>query len=427
MPNIADIMEIAEVLESKAILEVPERCVAVRNRNAKCRKCLDACVTDAISIGNNKLVVDNKLCVSCGACTRVCPTEALMPLRPTDAALLEAAQTGLHEAGAAQAHKADGTRVLPGSKGRDESLAAAADAELPAIVACARIAARRIADPHMYAEVPCMARVDVASLLDMARSGASGVLLVDGNCETCKYHKTSAGTDDVVREANACLQAMGATAEVQRTQEFPKHAQLADKRSFLGEDRRGFFTSARSWTASAAGKTAQHVVEKNLGISTKQKSIREKLGAKGGSLPQFEPERREHLLNAMDVLGAPDEEAVLDTSLFGRVEIDIEKCNACGMCTVFCPTGAIKKSEVKPTSDDGIAPLDENGDVLAGSYYEFSAADCVQCNLCVDACMKKCLEVQSAVPIMQIFDFEPQFLFVPKAKARPGLIGNRHK
>lgn len=425
MPNIADIMEIAEVLETKAILEIPERCVSVRNRNAKCRRCLDACVADAISVGNNKLVVNNKLCVACGACTTMCPTEALMPLRPTDASLHEAAVNSFHEAGAAHASKSGGPKVLPGAAGRDESQAAASAAGLPALIGCARIAARRIADPHLFAEVPCMARVDVSTLLDIVAAGAPHVLLVDGDCSTCKYHATSEGVDAVVQAANDCLVAMGSEAQVQRVQEFPQHAQLADKHSLLGESRRGFFTSARSWTASAAGKTAQHVVEKNLGVAVKPKSMREKLGAKGGSLPQFEPERRITLLNAMDSLGSPVEGSVLDTPLFGSVEINTEKCNSCGMCTVFCPTGALKKSDVKPAEGDGIAPVDEEGNLVPGNYLEFSAADCVQCNLCADACMKKCLTVKTQVSITQIFDFEPQLLFTPKPKARPGLIGNR--
>ena len=49
MPNIADIIEVAEELEDKAVVPASKRCVAVRNRNASCRKCIDACPADAIS------------------------------------------------------------------------------------------------------------------------------------------------------------------------------------------------------------------------------------------------------------------------------------------------------------------------------------------------------------------------------------------
>ena len=91
MPNIADIIEVAEELEDKAVVPASKRCVAVRNRNASCRKCIDACPADAISVHNNVLSVDHKACVACGACAVVCPTEALIPVRPADEALEQAA------------------------------------------------------------------------------------------------------------------------------------------------------------------------------------------------------------------------------------------------------------------------------------------------------------------------------------------------
>ena len=71
MPNIADIIEVAEELEDKPVLAMPRRCVVVRNRNASCRKCMDACLADAISIHNNVMAVDYKRCVGCGACATV--------------------------------------------------------------------------------------------------------------------------------------------------------------------------------------------------------------------------------------------------------------------------------------------------------------------------------------------------------------------
>ena len=101
----------------------------------------------------------------------------------------------------------------------------------------------------------------------------------------------------------------------------------------------------------------------------------------------------------------------IDTRLFGSVRIDAQRCSVCGMCTVFCPTGALVKSEVVP--EDGV-----------GSYLEFSAADCVQCNLCADACLKKCLEVDSVVSTAELFDFEPRMIHLPDPPKRAGILSS---
>ena len=84
MPNLVDIVEVAEALESKAVYLASDRCVVVRNRHASCAKCADACPTGSVFAANNVLELDGEGCVACGACTTVCPVEALIPLRPLD-------------------------------------------------------------------------------------------------------------------------------------------------------------------------------------------------------------------------------------------------------------------------------------------------------------------------------------------------------
>ena len=190
---------------------------------------------------------------------------------------------------------------------------------------------------------------------------------------------------------------------------------LANPNSLLGESRRGFFTSGASWTANAAGKTADMVIRKNLGMGKKQQTLREQLGAgDSGTLPQFEERRRTQVLDALDRLGQPVQ-LDIKTRLFGNVSIDISKCNTCGMCAVFCPTGALKKSDIKPSPN-------ADGTPDGGSFLEFSCAECVQCGLCVDACMKKCITVSPVVSTAELFDFEPRFIYLPKPQARPGIL-----
>lgn len=379
MPNLIDIVEVAEALESKAVYLAADRCVVVRNRHASCAKCADACPTGAVFAADNVLELDAETCVACGACTTVCPTEALIPLQPLDEDLASAVA---------------------------EAVVAA---EGPAVFACARIASKHVADPAKYAEVPCLARMEESVLLGLAARGVEDIVLVDGTCATCKFRANVPGIDATVASANDLMAAQGSDVRVVRASEFPQDVLLEDARSLLGESRRGFFASARTRAKDAAGKTAEVMVFKNDGKGAP--SLRDRLRmSDSGTLPQFNPVRRMRVLDAMDSLGAPVVPEI-DTRLFATVSIDVEACSSCGMCTVFCPTGALKKSEVKP----------EDGE---GSFLEFSAADCVQCNLCADACLKSCLTVDSVVSTDELFDFEPRLIHLPNPPARPGILSS---
>ncbi|HIW76551.1 MULTISPECIES: 4Fe-4S binding protein [Gordonibacter] len=379
MPNLIDIVEVAQALESKAVFLAPDRCVAVRNRHSSCTKCSDACPTGAVGAAENVLALDSELCVACGACTTVCPVEALIPLQPLDEDLASAV--------------ADAVVATEGT----------------AAFACARIASKRVGDPTKYAEVPCLARMEESVLLGLAARGVSDIVLVDGTCATCKFRANVPGIDTTVASANSLLAAQGSDVRIRRASAFPDALLLQDTRSLLGESRRGFFTQAKDVAKDAAEKTVEVAFIKKGDAAGP--SLRERLRmSDAGTLPQFNPTRRMHVLDAMDQLG-PSVVPEIDTRLFGSVHIDVEACSSCGMCAVFCPTGALAKSDLKPADGEG-------------SFLEFSAADCVQCNLCADACLKQCLEVSSVVSTDELFDFEPRLIHLPNPPARPGVLSS---
>lgn len=378
MPNLNDIIEMAELLESKAVYVTPDRCVAVRNRNAKCRKCVEACpVEGALSVGGNKLEFDMTFCVSCGACTAACPTEALAPTKPLDSDLAE------------------------------EIVRACKNAGGTAVFACARVSSHGKGNPEKYAEVPCLARMEETVILELAANGVEKIVLVDGVCRTCKYRYTDQGVTDVVDSANSLLEAWGSPVRAERSSEFPEEAVLhEDDTVAIGESRRAFFMRGKERAKEGAKSTVLKALKNGERIPT----LKERLKiAENGALPQFEALRRPHALDALDRLGSPCEEEVF-TRLWGRVEIDAEACNGCVMCTVFCPTGALRKSE--ETCEDGV-------------YLEFSTADCVQCDSCADICLKKCLVVEPVVKTDELMSFEPRLIKIPEMKR--GGIFNRSK
>lgn len=382
MPTVMDIVDLAKALETKAVYLFEDRCTVVRNRNSKCTKCKDACPVDAVYAEKNVIHFDFETCIKCGACTTVCPCEALVPIDPLDLVVEEELKTCVP--------LADGCAAF----------------------ACARIASKKIGDPEKYVEVPCLARVDEATLIDLAASGVDDILLIDGVCKTCKYRFTSAGTDITVETANQIIQAQGGSAEVKRVSEFPEHLQLEDYRQYLQESRRNFFSSTGTRAREAAVKTFDTLVLKNTDNKI-IKSIKDRLQiTEDGTLPQFEPQRHVRILDAMYSMGE-SVEPYIDTRDFGSVEIDTEKCKSCKMCTVFCPTHALRKTTLKPPEGQ------------SGSYIEFQASECIQCKLCEDACMHKCLTVNSVVSTEELFDFEPRLILLPPANKRMGVLGNK--
>ena len=133
--------------------------------------------------------------------------------------------------------------------------------------------------------------------------------------------------------------------------------------------------------------------------------------AGAGKMPTIEASRNLAILDAMARIGEPVEPEMF-TRIFGDIEIDTEKCNGCGMCVMFCPTDALRKC------------LDRHPDETKG-YVEFSMADCTQCNLCADACLKKCIEIIPVVKMDELFDFEPRLVEISASKTGNKLFNKK--
>lgn len=376
MAHLVDIVEIAESLETKSIHVVEDRCVVVRNRNVRCRKCQEACPVDAFAIAGNTLSLNHSACVSCGACSTVCPTETLIPLRPLDDELANAtAEATLNNGGIS-------------------------------VFACARIASKQLADPDTFAEVPCLARLEENILCGLAARGIEEILLIDGECASCKYHVCNAGIDETVASANTLIGAVGSDSRVVRRSSFPDRMLVEEASELYGVSRRDFFSQTKGGAKAVAEKTASALLKSQL--QERVATLKERLGiSEAGTIPHFEPERRMRILDSLDSIGTPAVDEI-DTRLWGKVHIDTAECNACHMCTVFCPTGALEKVEF----DGGTTGI------------EFLLSACVQCRTCEDICLKKCLTVDTVVPLDELFDFEPRLTVLPP-QVQTGLPRNR--
>lgn len=350
-----NILGLFEKLESQSLAVQPSRCVVVRNRNASCRRCAEACPTGAIRVEGNDLAVAPEHCVGCGTCATVCPTAALESKKPDDKELLRAAVAAM------QAN--DGAAVI-----MDAAMQAVAEGKY---------------DPAKVVVVKSLGRVDESLIAVLAAGGATSVALVAGPVEDA-----SAASDRTAQlvcdTAVLLLETWGSDVSVKLTSKLPRSVRRTEPAEF-DTGRRGFFSSVRDEARAAAAITAEHVVREKLGAEEPEEPKFAKV-AEDGTLPHFLPERRGRLLLALSNLGSP-EDVMIDTRLFGHVIIDGEKCTSCQMCATFCPTEAIRKFGDATTAA-------ETGKPFGIDHY---TGRCVQCHCCEDICPTGALTLSTDV------------------------------
>ena len=368
-----NILGLFEKLESQSLAVQPSRCVVVRNRNASCRRCAEACPTGAILVEGNDLAVAPERCIGCGTCATVCPTAALESKKPDDKELLRAAVAAM------QAN--DGAAVI-----MDAAMQAAAEGKY---------------DPAKVAVVKSLGRVDESFIAVLVAGGATSVALVAGpaegktaegnaeEAEAAEIAETVGAAPDraaqLVRDTAALLlETWGSDVSVKLTTKLPRSVRAAEPAAF-DAGRRGFFSAVRDEARAAAAITAEHVVREKLGADEPEEPKFAKV-TEDGTLPHFLPERRGRLLLALSNLGEP-EDIMIDTRLFGHVIIDPEKCTSCQMCATFCPTEAIRKFGDAATAA-------ETGKPFGIDHY---TGRCVQCHCCEDICPTSALTLSTDV------------------------------
>lgn len=388
MPSIVDMVDILERLESKALHIEPSRCVKVRNRNATCTRCADACTSGAITVEGNVIDIDGEKCTGCGTCTSACPTHAIVCDKPTDEQVA-----------------ADLMRSIDANGGA-------------AAVICGRVAAHKTADVDRVAEVLCLGRMDVPSLIKAVGNGASSITLVDGGCATCKFKGAVPRIDAVVEEANALLEAWGSDASVRRVDTVPDELVAQERQQAVGGvSRRGFFTGMKSQAKNLATEAAAYGLEKELGIKKESATLRQTLKVgEDGCLPHGPIPRHEDLLEDLFGMGEPADTFVT-TAQWGNVTMDVEKCDNCGVCATFCPTGALSKILREPERKPG-RPVKKGSKEV--ECLEFRLSDCVGCGMCADVCMGHALTVSHEIEAPRVFELEPVAMRGTKQKRGVG-------
>ena len=373
MSGITNIFGLLEQLQSVDITVHQNRCAVVRNRNATCMRCAEACTSGCIAYDDHELVIAPEKCIGCGTCATVCPTCALEAHRPSDAELLQSC------------------------------LAACAQADGEVIIACERIlaAAEGKYDPEKVVGVACLGRVEESLLVTLAAMGATHVSLVRAKCEECE-HTVGLEAARLVRDtANTLLETWNAPMRTDVVEKFPSVARLAEDKGY-DASRRSFLSGMKGEAKNAAVVTTDYTVREALGVEEQPEPKYVKV-MKDGTLPHFVPDRRERLLSALGELGEP-EDVMIDTRLWGHVVIEQDRCSSCQMCATFCPTGALVKFE------------DADGTFGVEHY----PRACVKCRCCTDICPEDALWLSDEVFAVDLLSGAKERYAMKPLKNPPG-------
>ena len=394
-----------QALQSDHVHVCQERCLLVRNRNAECLRCAQACTSGCISYNEQTkmLDIDQARCVGCGTCATACPTCALEARDPNDTELLARLQGALTTS--------TSKRVA---------------------IVCEKAS---IAQDERTVRLTCLGRIDESALLQLAAWGAREVTLTCGACNACEHKPGRTIVEEVCESANTLLGLWDGTMHVElkevgpaaeptglpaqetradRTATHGKIAQVDQQIQTACADRTATQSAIEQVNqliqSTGAGKVAEHDTatrdgdrpnlsaeasdDKAAATDQVDRPLKRLKVMADGTLPHFVPDRRERLLDALADLGEGpmDSQAMARTRLWGHVVIDTDKCTSCRMCATFCPTGAI----VKFDAPDGTFGID---------HY---AADCVKCLCCQTICRSQAIVVEDTVPANVLVNAVPE-------------------
>ena len=373
-----------QALQSDHVHVCQERCLLVRNRNAECLRCAQACTSGCISYNEQTkmLDIDQARCVGCGTCATACPTCALEARDPNDTELLACLQGALN-----------------------------ASASKRVAIVCEKAG---IAQNECTVRLTCLGRIDESALLQLAAWGAREVTLTCGACNACEHKPGRTVVEEVCESANTLLGLWDGTMHVELKEVGP----AAEPTGLPAQETRADRTATHGKIAqvdqqiqtACAGKVAEHDTatrdgdrpnlsaeasdDKAAATDQVDRPLKRLKVMADGTLPHFVPDRRERLLDALADLGEGpmDSQAMARTRLWGHVVIDTDKCTSCRMCATFCPTGAI----VKFDAPDGTFGID---------HY---AADCVKCLCCQTICRSQAIVVEDTVPANVLVNAVPE-------------------
>lgn len=406
MPSLLDAADAFSQLGKKFVSINEAACVRVRHRNATCHACQQVCAHDAITIERNVLSLDHHLCTGCGACTSVCPTEALLLFEDVNEYLRDLIDRS--EADCVIEVRCERAPKLPLTESED-------------VVEPEQPGEDQLAARDKVASVRCLASIDETTLIHAA-CGDVALHYASADCAQCPQQ---CGTliEDIIEQARRFLASYSAYDRAQLATQLerfhwtlygePGTEQHRDTSPEMS--RRGMFDHLIARTTDSVAEAAVGTFYASQHSAEEKPTLAQSLMEAHGILKAAPVERGARLLDDLyrtdpDQADDPtfaDDETLLPTRLFGEIELDDDRCDLCGICMTFCPTRALTGVPNKPANPFVAATRE----VEISGELRFRANDCVACHLCVDICPRQALAMHLGIDRCDLFALEPRLLF----------------
>ncbi len=303
------------------------RCVVVRAARATCRRCEEACPTEAIRLEGGTPRLEMERCLHCGLCLTACPTGVFR---------LEGLAWPDLIARLAR-HAEEGTLTLRCAYARTEA----------------------------EATFPCLGVLDADALLALAAYGLHRLTLRTADCETCPVkggERLRAALDEAARRGSGALEVAWERVEAEAEVDLEAALRGLDNPWARKVDRRGFLRLLGAGLGTAAARPLSPFLPEEGETGERRRA-------------QLPPTRLALLHAVTSVEEAPafptyrigescddcqdadalcvrfcPAEALQREREAGTIRFTLrpERCLDCGLCVDLCPRQAIRRGEPAP-------------------------------------------------------------------------------
>ena len=227
--------------------------------------------------------------------------------------------------------------------------------------------------------LPCLARLDETLLLGGLALGAQTLYLTRGPCENCPYLEAMPRYRRMLGRIHTWDRVLpGSGGRIVEVDEGNGDERQRSKA--VGPDRRAFFTWVRS---EGVQLVASFLDDFSRGFQGRASKRGLSLPLRNRLLPRF-----------FKRLGVEEGDVPYDPEApFAELLLDEIKCNACEACVQVCPTGAIERGGGEETF-----------------RLTLNADRCVNCALCLDACIPNALTYRQGLSLSGVASGDHQIL-----------------